>query len=57
MECHDTCPLTDKSQQDAVIDAAIKSAYLDPDSPTSLRAIADMLPDWIKADHKRVGRR
>jgi hypothetical protein len=25
--------------------------------PSSLRAIAEMLPGWIKADHKRVGRR
>ena len=56
MECL-TCPVTDKAQQDAVIDAAIKSAYLDPTAPTSLRAIAEMLPAWIKADHKRVGRR
>ena len=57
MECLETCPVTDKAQQDAVIDAAIKAAYLDPTSPTSLRAIAEMLPGWIKADHKRVGRR
>ena len=40
-----------------MIDATIKAAYLDPRSPTSLRAIADMLPGWLKADHKRVGRR
>jgi len=57
MECLDTCPVTDKAQQDAIIDAAIKAAYLDPRSPTSLRAIAEMLPGWIKADHKRMGRR
>jgi hypothetical protein len=57
MDCLATCPVTDKAQQDAVIDAAIKAAYLDPQSPTSLRAIAQMLPGWIKADHKRVGRR
>ncbi len=57
MECLETCPVTDRAQQDAVIDAAIKAAYLDPRAPTSLRAIADMLPGWIKADHKRVGRR
>jgi len=46
MECLDTCPVTDKAQQDAIIDAAIKAAYLDPRSPTSLRAIAEMLPGW-----------
>jgi hypothetical protein len=40
-----------------VIDATIKAAYLDPAAPSSLRAIAEMLPGWIKADHKRVGRR
>ncbi len=57
MECLETCPVTDKAQQDAVIDATIKAAYLDPRSPTSLRAIAEMLPGWLKADHKRVGRR
>jgi DNA modification methylase len=57
MDCLDTCPVTDKAQQDAVIDATIKAAYLDPRSPTSLRAIAEMLPGWLKADHKRVGRR
>jgi hypothetical protein len=51
------CPVTDKAQQDAVIDASIKAAYLDPTAPTSLRTIAEMLPAWIKADHKRVGRR
>ncbi|QDU25878.1 Modification methylase DpnIIB [Anatilimnocola aggregata] len=51
------CPLTSKDQQDAVIDATIRAAYLDPHSPTSHRAIASMLPAWIKADHKRVGRR
>jgi hypothetical protein len=57
MDCLESCPVTDKAQQDAIIDAAIKAAYLDPWSPTSLRAIAEMLPGWIKADHKRVGRR
>lgn len=51
------CPLTNKEQQDAVIEATIKAAYLDPQAPTSLRAIVSMLPPWIKADHKRVGRR
>src|SRR5690606_12780511 len=51
------CPLTSKEQQDAVIEATIKAAYLDPQAPTSLRAIASMLPPWIRADHKRVGRR
>ncbi len=55
-QCNE-CPLTSKDQQDAVIDAAIRAAYLDPHSPTSHRAIASMLPGWIKADHKRVGRR
>jgi serine/threonine protein phosphatase 1 len=43
MDCLDTCPVTDKAQQDAVIDATIRAAYLDPRSPTSLRAIAEML--------------
>jgi DNA modification methylase len=57
MDCLEACPVTDKAQQDAIIDAAIKAAYLDPTAPTSLRAIAEMLPGWIKADHKRVGRR
>ncbi len=52
-----TCPITSKEQQDAVIDATIRAAYLDPQAPTSLRAIASMLPQWLKADHKRVGRR
>jgi hypothetical protein len=49
MECL-TCPVTDKAQQDAVIDATIKAAYLDPTAPTSLRVIAETLPGWIKAD-------
>lgn len=40
-----------------MIDSAIIAAYSDPSSPDSLRAIADSLPAWIKADHKRVGRR
>jgi len=50
------CPITSKEQQDAVIEATIKAAYLDLHAPTSLRAIAGSLPPWIKADHKRVGR-
>jgi hypothetical protein len=47
MDCLEA-PVTDKAQQDAVIDASIKAAYLDPRSPTSLRAIAEMLPGWLK---------
>jgi hypothetical protein len=31
---------------DSVIDPAIEAAYLDPTSPTSLRAIAEILPAW-----------
>jgi DNA modification methylase len=54
--CND-CPITSKEQQDAVIDAAIRAAYVDPRSPNSYRAIASMLPKWLRADHKRVGRR
>lgn len=55
-ECQ-SCPLTSKEGQDAVIDATIQATYLDPRSPNSLRAIDSMLLAWIKADYKRVGRR
>jgi len=57
MDCLDTCPVTDKAQQDALIDAAIRASYLSPGTARSLRAIAASLPNWLKADHKRVGRR
>jgi len=55
--CLPNCPVTDKAQQDALIDAAIRASFLSPGTARSLRAIAASLPAWLKADHKRVGRR
>jgi len=57
MDCLESCPLTDKAQQDALIDAAIRASFLSPGTARSVRAIAASLPAWLKADHKRVGRR
>jgi len=57
MDCLPNCPITDKAQQDALIDAAIRASFLSPGTARSLRSIAASLPSWLKADHKRVGRR
>lgn len=57
MDCLPNCPVGDKDQQDALIDASIKSSFLEPGTARSLRQIAASLPAWLKADHKRVGRR
>ena len=56
-DCLPNCPINDKGQQDALIDAAIRASFLSPGTARSLRAIAASLPTWLKADHKRIGRR